>query len=108
MSGAASALVERVLGDQRLELGDDAAAVAERELGLGAVGQRGQAQVVEPGGGGGERLARRVGQRRAAPERERLAQRRGGALGSPLRSAPAPSAASRSKRCASTPSAVSR
>ena len=70
------ALVQRVLGERGLELGDDPAAVAEGELGLGAVGERVQALVFELRGGGEQRLAREVGQRGAAPQAQRLAERR--------------------------------
>ena len=42
------ALAVRVLGDQRLQLGDHGAVAAEREVELQPVLERGQAQAVEP------------------------------------------------------------
>ena len=70
-----------VLGDQRLELADQVGVAAEREVGLDPFLDRRQAQVLEPSDLClRERLERELGQRRAAPERERLVQRVGGAL----------------------------
>ena len=67
----AKTLAQRVLGDQRLELADDVALMPERELGLDPQLDRGQAKLLEPRAlVPGERL-RELGQRGAAPERER-------------------------------------
>ena len=69
----------RVLGDQRLELADQLGVAAEREVGLDPLLERRQPQVLEPAALGlGERLVRELGERRPAPERERLAQHRRG------------------------------
>ena len=73
-------LVQRVLGAQRLELRDEPVAVAEREVGRDAVGQRRQPQIVQPRRGGrGEAVVDEVGERRSAPQRQRLAQQLAGA-----------------------------
>ncbi len=54
---------------------------AEREVGVDAVLERSESQLLEPlDVDAGERLEREVGQRIAAPQRERLAQALGGAL----------------------------
>ena len=103
-------LPERVRGDQRLELGQDVLVAAEREVGLDPILERGEPQVLEPPDLVlRERLVREVGERRAAPERERA---RGGdrkprraprgaparrAPGSGLRRARRPRAAARSR-----------
>ena len=72
----AQALAQRVLGDQRLELGHELRAAPEREIGVEAVLERHQPQLLQAGDLAlAERLEREVGQRRAAPQRERLAQR---------------------------------
>ena len=68
----AEALAKRVLGDQRFELADHVAVMAEREVGLDPLLERGQAELLEtralvPG----ERL-RDLGQRGPAPERKRV------------------------------------
>ena len=99
---AAQALAQRVRGDER-------AAARRRSVPPGAqvrvdpVLDGGQPQLVEPG-----RLVApvgEVGQRRAAPQGERLPERGGGVGGVARRpGAPRPSAASRSKRWASTSS----
>ena len=75
-------------GDQRLELADDVAVVPEREVGLDPPFECGEAELLEtralvPG----ERLGE-LGQRRAAPERQRVAQQ----LASPARASPCESA----------------
>ena len=74
-------LVERVRGDERLELRHELRAAALGEAGRDAVGLRGQPQVLEPRrlGGGEAVLGREAGERGAAPERERVAEQRGGA-----------------------------
>ena len=69
------ALAERLRGDDRLQLGDELAVAAEREVGVDPVLERGEPQLREAGGlGRRERLLRELGERRAAPERERLAE----------------------------------
>ena len=68
-------LAIRVLGDQRLELGDRSGVLAEREVQLQPVLERGEPHAVETGAlrrGAPEQLD--VGQRRAAEQRERGAQ----------------------------------
>ena len=83
-------LAQRVLGDERLELADHLGVPAGREVGVDRHLGRAQPQLLEPADlGGGERLVGDVGQRLAAPQRERLARR-------------APRSSSRSKRTAST------
>ena len=70
------ALAERVLGDERLELADELAVRAGGELGLDRAFERAQPLLLEPPDRGrGERLVGDVGERRAAPQRERLALR---------------------------------
>ena len=72
---AAQALAQRVLGDQRLELGHDVAA-PERQVGLDAIRDRLQAQLLEPLGRRlCERDEREVGQGRPAPQRQGGAER---------------------------------
>ena len=70
-------LVQRVLGAQRLELGDEPVAVAEREVGLDAVGERREPQIVQPR----PRPPRRSGSRRGrrAPARATAPAPRAGA-----------------------------
>ena len=98
------ALVGRVLVHERLELGDEPAVLAERELGLDALLERGEAQLLEPRDRRRrERLVGEVGERRAAPQRERLAQqRRPRARARRARAPTAASSASRSKRLRSS------
>ena len=71
---------QRVLGDQRGELAQDALVAAEGEVGLDARAETGEAQLVEAGDlGGGEGLVAQAVQGRAAPQRHRRVQRlRGG------------------------------
>ena len=62
-----------VCGDQLLELGDQFAVPAERQLRLDPLLESGEAQLLQPGDlARGERLVREVGQRRSPPQRERL------------------------------------
>ena len=88
------ALAVAVLGGQRLELGDElAVCAAELEVEVDSLLERRQAQLGEPRGlAAGRAVERRVGQRRAAEQRERLAQqlrRLGGRrVGAPARRAP--------------------
>ena len=72
-----------MLGDEPLELGHDVGVAAERQVGVDALLQRRGVALLEPGDLGlRERLVRDVGQSRPAPQRERLAQPRGGVGGS--------------------------
>ena len=71
---AAQALAQRVLGDQRLELGHDVAA-PEREVGLDAIRGRLQAQLLEPLGRAPVRTGRARG--RPGPGRATAPGRRG-------------------------------
>ena len=72
-------------GRQLIELGNEAGIVAEQQVGLDAVGRRGQAQILEPvGRGRREALAAcELAERRAAPHGERTAKRLRGTLGVP-------------------------
>ena len=78
----AQALTQRMLADEHLQLAEHVLVAAEREIAVDPVHQRGQPQLVElrdlvaP-----VRLERETGQRRAAPERERLPQELGSRLG---------------------------
>ena len=63
-----------MLRDERLQLADERAVPAEREIGVDPVLERGEPELLEPVRlRPRERLVREVGERRAAPERERLA-----------------------------------
>jgi hypothetical protein len=77
-----------MLGDERLQLAQYGVVAAERELGLAGELERVQPPLLEPFPLGlGERLGAEVGERRAVPEPERLAEQargRGGAPGSEL------------------------
>ena len=67
--------LQRMLGDERLELADQLAVRAGGEVGVDRPLERGQPQLLQPPDlGRGERLVRDVGQRRAAPQRQRLAR----------------------------------
>ena len=71
----AQPLAVRVLRDQRLQLADQLRVAAEREVGLDPLLQRRQPQILQPAGlDARERLLVELGQRRPAPQRERLAQ----------------------------------
>ena len=76
-----------MVADERLQLGHELGVPAEGEVGLAAQLERVQPELLEaPRLGLGEGLGDHVGQRRAAPERQRLAQeprggRRRGVLG---------------------------
>ena len=64
-----------MLEDQRLELSDQLAVAATREVGLDPLLERDEPQLLEPRDLRlGERLVRQVAQRGTAPERERPAQ----------------------------------
>jgi hypothetical protein len=72
-------LSEGVLRHDRLELADDLAVAAEREVGLEPILERVLVQARQPGGlGDRPGLVRELGEGIAAPERQRLAQRLGG------------------------------
>ena len=79
--------------DERLELGDELCVAPEREVRLDALLERDGAQLLEPRDLRlRERLVEEVGERGAAPERERLAQRALGGSGVPPSSAACPPA----------------
>ena len=68
-------LLQRVLSDQRLQLGDQLGVAAEGQVGLDPDLQDGQVPLGEPGALGlGERLVGELRQRPATPQPERLAQ----------------------------------
>ena len=70
-------LAQRVFGAEGFEFGQGLGGVAEAQFGVEAIGQRGQAQLVQAGGRRGrERRVGDVGQRRTAPERQGFSQRR--------------------------------
>ena len=89
-----------MLGDQRLQLADELAVPAERQLGLDPLLQRGQPQRVEPPTLHPCERLREVRERGAAPEPQRFPQQRRGASGR----LPCASATSRSNRDESTSS----
>ncbi len=76
------ALVQGMARDERFELGDKARRRPEREVGVDPVGDRGQPQVLEARGGrrGEAPLLGDPGERRAAPEPQRVAHDRAGTL----------------------------
>jgi len=64
-----------MLGDESFQLTDKTRLQAEGELGLDTFFERGEPQLVEPGDLTlCERVVPKVGERRAAPERERLSK----------------------------------
>ena len=70
-------LTQRLFGDERLQLGDDGVVPAEREVGVDALLEGREAEVVEPPGPDlRERLAAKLRKRRTAPEGQRFAQQR--------------------------------
>ena len=70
---AAQPLAQRVLGDQRLELADELRVPAGGEVGVDALLERREPQLLQPRALGlRERLVGEVGERRPAPQRERL------------------------------------
>ena len=82
----ARALAQRVAGHERLEFGHQLAVPAELEVRLDPVLQCRRAHALQPRDLRlGEGLEGEVGQRRAAPLRERRAQTRGGTLRDPGR-----------------------
>ena len=69
------ALAQRLLRDDRVDLGEDLELAAGREVGVDRELERPQPQLLEPADlGGRERLVGDVIERRAAPQRERLAR----------------------------------
>ncbi len=73
----ARALAQRVLPRQGFELGDELGRAPEREVGLDALLQTGEARLLEPCDLGlGEWLVDEVDERRPPPERQRTAKRR--------------------------------
>ena len=105
----AEALAQRVLGDEGLELGDERRMPAEREVGVDPLLERREAQLLEPlAGRGGERLVGEVGERRPAPEVERLAEQRRRRAASSRERARSASAVRRSKRARSKSSSRTR
>jgi hypothetical protein len=74
---AAQAFAKHVLGDERLELRHQLVMAAERQVGVDAILERGQPELLQPGDLAlRERFAVKIGQRLSAPERERVAQAR--------------------------------
>ena len=64
-----------MLTNERLELADELRAAAECKVGLDPLLERGEPELLEtPDRGLRERLIRELGERRAAPQRERLAE----------------------------------
>ena len=71
---ASQLLTQRLRLDEGLQLGDEPLVLTERELGLDPAAEHLEPELREPPGRGGrEGLAAELGERRAAPERERLA-----------------------------------
>jgi hypothetical protein len=78
----AQALAVRVLADQALERADDIGVLAEREARVDELLERGHVKLLEPADLAlRETLVREVGERRAAPQRQRLLERCGGGAG---------------------------
>ena len=76
---AVQPLPQRMPGGQLLQLGDERVVPAERQVGVDPGLQNGEPQFLQPGGlGPGEGVVGQVGQHRAAPQIQRLAQRLGG------------------------------
>jgi hypothetical protein len=70
------ALAQGVLGDEHLQLADDVGVPAGREIGVEPALERRQSQLLQAGDRRArERLVGQVGERRPAPQGERLAQR---------------------------------
>ena len=63
-----------MLGNERLQLGDDLAMPAKAQVGLDPVLENTQAQLFEPMGLTPQRVRREASQGRAAPKRECLSQ----------------------------------
>ena len=76
---ASQPLVERMLRDERLELADQLEMTSQGKLGLHACRDTGDTEILEPRDRAlGKGLVDEVGERRPAPELERVAQRLGG------------------------------
>src|SRR5215217_158980 len=76
--------------DKRFQLADQLRVAAQRELGLDALLDGGQVKLLKPGDLAlRKRLVRELGERRAAPQRERLAQQLQRPLRGPLDERPA-------------------
>ena len=86
----AGALAERMLGDQLLELAHDVGMAPEGEVRFDPPLERQHAELLETSGDRIEQgVVREVGERRAAPQCERLAERRRGTGRIPLLECPA-------------------
>jgi hypothetical protein len=71
----AQPLAQRMTGDERLELGDELTVAREREVGFDPFLEGGKAELIEPGDLLlCERVEGELGERRAAPEPERLTE----------------------------------
>src|SRR5262249_62344361 len=71
---AAQTLAKRMFRDERLELGHQLVMAAELEVGIDAVLDRSQMELLQPGDLAlCERLGRKVGQRLSPPERQGIA-----------------------------------
>ena len=76
------ALAQRMLDDERVELGDDVRRVAELDIGGDALLERDEAKLLEPPRLGlGPVLERELGERRPAPQLERADEERASLLG---------------------------
>ena len=79
---AAQPFTERLLDEESLDLSDELGVAAEREVGADAVLEGGEPQLLEaPALCGGEFVVGEVDERRASPQRERLAEKAGGVGG---------------------------
>ena len=78
---AAEPFPQRVLGDQALELGDELRTLAALEIGVDPPLLRRETELLEPRGlFAREGLKCEIGERRPAPQRERIVKRLGAAL----------------------------
>ena len=92
-----------MLGGERFQLADQLGVLAERQVGLDALCQTVEARLLQAGDLGlGEGLVAEVGQRRAPPHRQRLAQYGAAADASPAASCRLPSAWASANRAASS------
>ena len=105
----AQTLLQWVLSDKRLELPDEVDVPAERQVDVDPLDQRAQAKLLEPTDLTlGERLVGELGERRAAPHRERFVQQRDARSGSPAACAVRPSASRCLNRSTSSSSGPTR
>ena len=89
--------------DKRFQLADQLRVAAQRELGLDALLDGGQVKLLKPGDLAlRKRLVRELGERRAAPQPERLAQQLQRPLRGPPDERPAALPSRRSKRSRSS------